>query len=124
LRQYHHYIQDKHEEWITNALEEKFYQTEKFFTPLHIFRSTAHKSEFVELGKFLSTIACKFTPLVVAENTELVQYAIDELSIAVEALPERDFLPSGEIKKSAMLKAKCLESIGWVYIGLRWKMFR
>ncbi len=62
--------------------------------------------------------------MVVAENTELVQYSIEELFIAVEALPEKDFLPSGELKKSVMLKAKCLESMGWVYIAMRWKTFR
>lgn len=60
----------------------------------------------------------------ISENTELVQYGIEEIYIAVEALLERDFLPSGEMKKEAMLKAKCMESLGWAYVGVRWKTFR
>ena len=124
LRQFQHFIEGERQEWETTALEEKFYQSEKYFTPLHLFKSVMQQKEFIVLGKFLSTIACKFTPLTVAENTELVQYALEGMFIAVEALPERDFLPTGEMKKSAMLKAKCLESMGWIYIGLRWKSFK
>lgn len=37
------YIEKVHEEWTITALEEKFYQTEKYFTPLHLFRSTASR---------------------------------------------------------------------------------
>ena len=89
-----------------------------------MFKSVMHQKEFIDLGKFLSTIGCKFKPLMVAENTELVQYGIEDLFVAVEAIPEKHFLPTGEIKKEAALKAKCLESMGWMYIGIRWKTFR
>lgn len=76
------------------------------------------------MGKFLSTVACKFTPLMVSENTELVQFGLEDIFVAVEALSERYFLPDGKMKKSAMLKPKCLEAMGWSYVGLRWKSFR
>lgn len=108
-----------------SPLDLKFFQSAEFFTPFHLFETIVTEPYFHELGKFLGTLPIRVEPLTILENSELCTYAMTDSQICIDVMFERYFVPGTNTpKKTALLKGKSLQGMGWAHIGIRWSSFR